>query len=291
MNDYVIITDSTADLPKGLIDELGVTVLPLQYIVDGETFIDIAENDDKSIKDLYQKMRDGATSTTSQITLQGFLDAFTPVLKEGKDILYIGFSSGLSGTVGQAMLASKELSEDFPDRTIKVVDTLAASLGEGMLVYYAAKMKNEGKSLEEVAKWLEDNKLRQAHWFTVDDLHFLKRGGRVSPAVAIIGTVLGIKPVMHVDDEGHLIKVGTVRGRKASLDELVKRAGATIEDAENQTIFICHGDCLEDAQYVAKKAKEDLKVKDVIIGYTGPVIGSHSGPGTMALFTLGKNRD
>ena len=254
MIDYVLMTDSTSDLTKRLIDELEITVLPLQYIIDGKTFVDIAENDDKSIKDLYQKMREGATSTTSQITLQSFLDAFTPVLKEGKDILYIGFSSGLSGTVGQAMLAAKE-------------------------------------SLEEVADWLESNKLRQAHWFTVDDLHFLKRGGRVSPAVAIIGTVLGIKPVMHVDDEGHLIKVGTVRGRKASLDELVKRAGATIEDAENQTIFICHGDCFEDAQYVANKAKEELKVKDVIIGYTGPVIGSHSGPGTMAIFTLGKNRD
>lgn len=290
MVDYVLMTDSTADLPKGLIDELGITVLPLQYITNGETFIDIAENDDKAIKDLYQKMREGATSTTSQITLQGFLDAFTPILKEGKDILYVGFSSGLSGTVGQAMLASKELKEEFPDREIAVVDTLAASLGEGMLVYYAAKLKQEGKSLEEVKDWLENNKLRQAHWFTVDDLHFLKRGGRVSPAVAIIGTVLGIKPVMHVDDEGHLIKVGTVRGRKASLDELVNRAGKTIEDAENQTIFICHGDCLEDAEYVANKAKEQLKVKDVIIGYTGPVIGSHSGPGTMAIFTLGKNR-
>ena len=291
MSKFVLATDSTADLTKQLIDELGITVLPLKYMTNDETFIDIAEEDDKAIKTLYQKMREGATSTTSQSTLQGFLDAFTPILQEGNDILYVGFSSGLSGTVGQAMLASRELSEEFPDRKIVVVDTLAASLGEGMLVYYAAKMKQDGKSLEEIASWLEENKLNLAHWFTVDDLHFLKRGGRVSPAVAMIGTVLGIKPIMHVDDEGHLIKVGTVRGRKASLDELVKRAGSSIIDAENQTIFICHGDCLEDAQYVAKKAKEELKVKDVIIGYTGPVIGSHSGPGTMAIFTFSQTRD
>lgn len=291
MQNYVIITDSTADLTKSLIDELGVKIIPLQYMIDGETFADVAEEGDAPIKALYKKMREGGNSTTSQIVLQTFLDEFSPILKDGKDILYIGFSSGLSGTVGQAMLASKELKEDFPDRKIVVVDTLAASLGEGMLVYYAAKMKNEGKCLNEVAKWVEDNRLRLAHWFTVDDLNFLKRGGRVSPAVAMIGTVLGIKPVMHVDDEGHLIKVGTIRGRKASLDELVKRAGKTIEDAENQTIFICHGDCIEDAEYVAQRAKELLKVKEVIIGYTGPVIGSHSGPGTMAIFTLGKNRD
>ncbi len=291
MSNFVIITDSTADLPKNIIDELEIKVLPLKYITNGETFIDIAEEDNSAIKALYEKMRNGATSQTSQITLQTFLDEFTPILKDGKDILYIGFSSGLSGTVGQAMLAAKELQEEYADRKVTVVDTLAASLGEGMLVYYAAKMKKDGKDLDEIAAWLEDNKLRLAHWFTVDDLHFLKRGGRVSPATAIIGTVLGIKPVMHVDDEGHLIKVSTIRGRKSSLDELVKRAGQSIEDAENQTIFICHGDCIEDAEYVAKKAKGDLKVKEVIIGYTGPVIGSHSGPGTMAIFTFNKNRD
>ena len=291
MQNYVIITDSTADLPKSIIDELAIKVIPLEYMIGDETFTDVAGDDDKAIKELYAKMRNGERSTTSQITLQRFLDIFSEILKEGKDILYIGFSSGLSGTVGQALLATKELKEEYPDRKIIAIDTLAASLGEGMLVYYAAKMKNEGKSLDEVANWLETNKLRLAHWFTVDDLNFLKRGGRVSPAVALIGTMLGIKPVMHVDDEGHLIPVTKVRGRKASLDELVNRAAKTIEGAENQTVFICHGDCIEDAEYVAKRAKEVLGVKEVIIGYTGPVIGSHSGPGTMALFTLGKNRD
>lgn len=291
MNDYILITDSTADLTKTLIDELGVKVISLTYTMNGEDFIDIAEEDNKSVKEFYNKLRNGSSSSTSQIIMQVFLDEFSKYLDDGKDVLYIAFSSGLSGTAGQAMLASKELAKKYPDRKIIVVDTLAASLGEGMLVYYAAKMKQEGKSIDEVASWLEDNKLRLAHWFTVDDLNFLKRGGRISPAVAVIGTLLGIKPVLHVDDEGHLINVGKVRGRKAALDELVNRAAKTIEDSENQTVFICHGDCIEDAEYVAKKAKEILKVKEVIIGYTGPVIGSHSGPGTMALFTLGKNRN
>lgn len=291
MSKYVIVTDSTADLTKNLIDDLDVNVIPLQYTVDGENFSDEPTDDTASIKNFYDKLRNGSKSSTSQITFNVFTAEFSKYLEQGYDVLYIGFSSGLSGTTHQAILASKELKETYPDNRVVVVDTLAASLGEGMLVYYAANLKKQGKSLDEVADYLENNKLRLAHWFSVDDLNFLKRGGRVSAAAALVGSVLGIKPVLHVDDEGHLIPVGKVRGRKASLDELVKRASKTIEDAENQTVFICHGDCIDDANYLAEKAKEVLKVKDVIIGFTGPVIGSHSGPGTIALFTLGKNRD
>lgn len=291
MSKYVIVTDSTADLTKNLIDDLDVNVVPLQYTVDGENFSDEPTDDTASIKNFYDKLRNGSKSSTSQITFNVFTAEFSKYLEQGYDVLYIGFSSGLSGTTHQAILASKELKETYPDNRVVVVDTLAASLGEGMLVYYAANLKRQGKSLDEVADYLENNKLRLAHWFSVDDLNFLKRGGRVSAAAALVGSVLGIKPVLHVDDEGHLIPVGKVRGRKASLDELVKRASKTIEDAENQTVFICHGDCIDDANYLAEKAKEVLKVKDVIIGFTGPVIGSHSGPGTIALFTLGKNRD
>ncbi len=290
MAEYIITTESTTDLSKQLETELDIKILPLTYNLDGVETEDTPSSDDTRIKDFYNKLRNGSMSSTSQINFQTFVDEFSKYLKEGKDILHIGFSSGLSGTCSQAILAAKELKEEFPERKVIVVDTLAASLGEGMLVYYAAKQRLDGKSIDEVAQWLEDNKLRQAHWFSVDDLNFLKRGGRVSPAVALVGSLLNIKPIMHVDDEGHLIKVGTVRGRKASLDELVKRAGQTIENANEQTIFICHGDCIDDANYVANKAKEVLGVKDVIIGYTGPVIGSHSGPGTIALFTLGKNR-
>ncbi|MGN0174209.1 MAG: DegV family protein [Acutalibacteraceae bacterium] len=291
MSKYVIVTDSTADLTKNLIDDLDVNVVPLQYTVDGENFSDEPTDDTALIKNFYDKLRNGSKSSTSQITFNVFTAEFSKYLEQGYDVLYIGFSSGLSGTTHQAILASKELKETYPDNRVVVVDTLAASLGEGMLVYYAANLKKQGKSLDEVADYLENNKLRLAHWFSVDDLNFLKRGGRVSAAAALVGSVLGIKPVLHVDDEGHLIPVGKVRGRKASLDELVKRASKTIEDAENQTVFICHGDCIDDANYLAEKAKEVLKVKDVIIGFTGPVIGSHSGPGTIALFTLGKNRD
>lgn len=290
MAEYIITTESTTDLSKQLETELDIKILPLTYNIDGVETADTPSSDDTRIKEFYNKLRNGSMSSTSQINFQTFIDEFSEILKEGKDVLHIGFSSGLSGTCSQAILAAKELKEEFPERKVIVVDTLAASLGEGMLVYYAAKQRLDGKSIDEVAQWLEDNKLRQAHWFSVDDLNFLKRGGRVSPAVALVGSLLNIKPVMHVDNEGHLIKVGTVRGRKASLDELVKRAGQTIENASEQTIFICHGDCIDDANYVANKAKELLGVKDVIIGYTGPVIGSHSGPGTIAIFTLGKDR-
>ena len=291
MAEYIITTESTTDLSKQLETELDIKILPLTYNLDGVETEDTPSSDNTRIKEFYNKLRNGSLSSTSQINFQTFIDEFSKYLKEGKDVLHIGFSSGLSGTCSQAILAAKELKEEFPDRKVIVVDTLAASLGEGMLAYYAAKLRLDGKSIDEVAQWLEDNKLRQAHWFSVDDLNFLKRGGRVSPAVALVGSLLNIKPIMHVDNEGHLTKVGTVRGRKASLDELVKRASLTIENATEQTIFICHGDCEQDAQYVADKMKQDLGVKDVIIGYTGPVIGSHSGPGTIALFTLGKGRD
>ena len=291
MAEYIITTESTTDLSKQLETELDIKILPLTYNLDGVETEDTPSSDNTRLKEFYNKLRNGSMSSTSQINFQTFIDEFSKYLKEGKDVLHIGFSSGLSGTCSQAILAAKELKEEFPDRKVIVVDTLAASLGEGMLAYYAAKLRLDGKSIDEVAQWLEDNKLRQAHWFSVDDLNFLKRGGRGSPTVALVGSLLNIKPIMHVDNEGHLTKVGTVRGRKASLDELVKRASLTIENANEQTIFICHADCEQDARYVADKMKQDLGVKDVIIGYTGPVIGSHSGPGTIALFTLGKGRD
>ena len=291
MNNYVIITDSTSDLNKELIDKINVEILPLRYIVGDDQYWNEPEEGDANIKEFYSKLRNGASSSTSQITFASFKVSFKKYLDKDLDILYIAFSSGLSGTAHQAVLAKNELAEEYPNRKIIVVDSLAASLGEGMLVYYAANLKNEGKSMEEVAEFIENNKLKLAHWFTVDDLNFLKRGGRVSPAAALLGSVLGIKPILHVDDEGHLIPVGKVRGRKASIEELVIRASKTIENPENQTAFICHGDCIDDAEYLAKRAKEVLGVKEVIIGYTGPVIGSHSGPGTLALFTFNKNRN
>ena len=212
------------------------------------------------------------------------------MLAAGDDALVLVFSSGLSTTYQSAEIAADELREKYPERTIKVVDTLCASRGQGLLVWYAAKKRDEGMNLEEVYNWCESHKLNLCHWFTVDDLVYLKRGGRVSAATALLGTMLNIKPVLHVDDEGHLISMGKVRGRKASIEAIAKKLGETGIPGENDTVFICHGDCIEDAQYLEKLVKEKYGVKEVYIYYTGAVIGSHSGPGTLALFFLGEHR-
>ena len=234
-------------------------------------------------KAFYHLLRAGKTSTTAQINAHEFMEWADPILQAGEDILYLAFSSGLSGTFNSARLAAEELREQFPERTIEVIDTLQASMGEGLAVYYAACLKNEGKSLREVADWFVANRQSICAWFTVDDLMFLKRGGRVSGAAAVAGTLLGIKPVLHVDEEGKLIPMEKVRGRKASLDALVKHFAASTYDRSEQVVFVSHGDCLEDCRYVADKIAA-LGVKRVCISTIGPVIGAHSGPGTVALF-------
>ena len=229
-------------------------------------------------------------STTTQINSEEFLRVFTPLLEAGQDVLYIAFSSGLSGTCQSALLAREELRRRFPERRLEVFDSLCASMGEGLLVYHAAKLRQEGRDMDQVLAWLKENVLRLCHWFTVDDLNHLKRGGRVSTATALVGTMLGIKPVLHVDNEGHLISVSKVRGRRQSLEALVSRMEETAVNPAEQTVFISHGDCLEDAQFVAQHVREKLGVTQIQIGYIGPVIGAHSGPGTVALFFLGKER-
>lgn len=290
MGNYQIITDSTADLTPALIKELDVQVIPLCYMMGGRTYHNIPGGGEMDEPTFYQKLRTGALSTTTQVNSEEFLQVFTPLLEAGKDVLYIAFSSGLSGTYQSALLAREELKERFPDRRLEVFDSLCASMGEGLLVYHAAKLRMEGKSLDQVLAWLGENALRLCHWFTVDDLNHLKRGGRVSTATALVGTILNIKPVLHVDDEGHLIPVAKVRGRKQSLDALVKRMEETAQDPAGQMVFISHGDCVEDARYVERQIREKLGVQQVRIGFIGPVIGAHSGPGTVALFFLGKER-
>ena len=290
MGTFQIITDSTADLTPALIRDLDVQVIPLCYMMEGKTYHNIPGGGEMDEPAFYAKLRAGSVSTTTQVNSEEFLHVFTPLLEAGQDVLYIAFSSGLSGTCQSALLARKELKERFPDRKLEVFDSLCASMGEGLLVYHAAKLRREGKSLEEVLSWLKENALRLCHWFTVDDLNHLKRGGRVSTATALVGTILGIKPVLHVDNEGHLIPVTKVRGRKQSLDALVKRMEDTVEDPAGQTVFISHGDCLDDARYVERQIREKLGVEQVEIGYIGRVIGAHSGPGTVALFFLGKER-
>ena len=290
MAEYRIITDSTTDLAPEMIRELGVQVAPLCYVMDGSTYHNIPGGGEMSDQAFYQKLREGTMPTTTQINSEEFVALFTPVLEAGEDILYIAFSSGLSGTCQSAHLAARELKDRFPERRVEVFDSLCASMGEGLLVYHAATRKNQGATMDEVLAWLKENVLHLCHWFTVDDLNHLKRGGRVSTATALVGTMLGIKPVLHVDDEGHLIPVSKVRGRKQSLDALVKKMEETAIDPQHQVVFLSHGDCLEDARYVAKQVKEKLGVKEVKINFIGPVIGTHSGPGTVALFFLGSTR-
>ena len=287
MNNYVILTDSSADLVPEILDNPDLHILQLDVIIEGE---EARENCDVDIKDFYAKLREKKNATTNAVNIEKFLIGMEKHLALGKDILYLGFSSGLSGTYNAGFVAANELSEKYPDRKIYTVDTLAASLGEGLLVYLAVKKMETGASIEEVRDYIEENKLNMAHWFTVDDLFFLKRGGRVSTATAIVGSMLSIKPVMHVDNAGKLIKVTTARGRKASIDMLFSNMKATVIDPENQVVFISHGDALEDAEYLADRIRNELGVKDVRISYVGPVIGAHSGPGTLALFFLASER-
>jgi DegV family protein with EDD domain len=287
---YIILTDSSADLPVNVIEELGLEVVPLSVSIGADTYINYPDERDIRFSDFYAILRDGANAQTSAANVDTFLHAYTKYLEAGKDILYLGFSSGLSGTVSAGQIAAAELAEKYPDRKILVVDTLCASLGQGLLVWLTAKERERGASIEEAAAYAESNKLHLCHWFTVTDLFFLKRGGRVSAATALLGSALGIKPVMHVDNEGHLINVSKARGRKNSIVALLDRMSETGIDISKQTIFISHADCADDAQYLASLIKEKFGVKDILIHFVGPVIGAHAGPGTLALFFLGTQR-
>ena len=229
-------------------------------------------------------------ATTSAVNVAQYTDALEPLLQAGQDVLILAFSSGLSTTYNSSAIAAADMAEKYPERKIYTVDTLCASLGQGLMVYLAAQQRDQGKSIEEVRDWVEANKLHLCHQFTVDDLHFLKRGGRISATTAVVGSMLQIKPVLHVDNEGHLINIGKARGRQASLKALVDKMEKTAIDPANQIVFISHGDCLEDARTVEKMVKERFGVKEVYINYVGPVIGAHSGPGTLALFYVGSER-
>ncbi len=284
---YQIITDSCTDFPQSLRETLGLSVVPLTLRFRGQS---VADFTDESLKEMYQGLRAGEGATTAAANPENWMEAMEPVLAAGEDLLVLAFSSGLSATYQSAKIAAEELCQKYPQRKLLVVDTLSASLGQGLLVWYACKKRQDGLSLEETAQWCEENKYRLCHWFTVDDLMYLKRGGRVSAATAVMGTMLSIKPVMHMDDEGHLIKVTTARGRKASIQALAAKVGELGLPESREVAFISHGDCLEDAQYLERLLKEQYGVKEVVIGYVGAVIGSHAGPGVLALFFLGQHR-
>lgn len=284
---YIISTDSTADLPDSYIKEHGIVIQFLSYAFGDEVY---GAGNQMEPHAFYERMRSGEMPTTNACIPNEVQHSFETYLAEGYDILHISFSSGLSASYNNARIAANELMEQYPERKILLIDSLCASLGQGLLVHYAVTMKENGKTMEEVAEWLEQNKLHLCHQFTVDDLYHLHRGGRVSKATAILGTLINVKPVLHVDDEGHLTSVCNVRGRKKSLIKLVDNMEAQIEGFQNDIIFISHGDCLEDAEFVAAQVRERFGIENIMINYVSPTIGSHSGPGTVALFHLGRNR-
>ena len=284
---YQIITDSCCDFTADMYQKLSLSVQPLTITYNGETFPD--RNDD-SLKEMYDGFRAGQSASTSAVNPDSWGCRMRSVLERGEDALVLAFSSGLSTTYQSAVIAAEELKAEFPDRRILVSDTLCASLGQGLLVWYACRKRDSGASMDEVYQWVEDNKLHLCHWFTVDDLMYLKRGGRISSATALVGTMLNVKPILHVDDEGHLVSVSKSRGRKASIQALAQKVSELGAGYDNSTMFISHGDCREDAEFLASILKEKYGVKDVYINYVGAVIGSHSGPGTLALFFLGSHR-
>ena len=289
MSEYVITTDNNSDLPEKYLKDHGVGCMYLSYSMDGKNY---THGNFLPEHEFYEAMRNGSMPTTAQVNPENAKALLEPYLKEGKDILHIAFSSALSGTYNSSRIAAEELMEEYTDRRIIVVDSLSASLGQGLLVWLAQQKKELGQTLEDVADWVEKNKLKMVHLFTVDDLNHLYRGGRVSRTTAIVGSMLNIKPVLHVDNEGKLTAIGKVRGRKKALQELVKLMDEKIGSfgADCDTIFISHGDCEQDAQYVAEKVKEKYNIKNIIINQVGATIGAHSGPGTMALFFVGDVR-
>ena len=284
---YKIITDSCCDFPVEMYRQLDVDYVPLSLDFRGQVTLD--RNDD-SLKELYDGMRAGEAAKTSAANPDTWAGMMEPHLKNGLDVLVLAFSSGLSTTYQSAVIAATDLAEQYPDRTIRVVDTLSASLGQGLLVWHVCQQRDKGATLEEAAQWAEDNKLHLCHWFTVDDLMHLKRGGRIGAATAVVGTMLQIKPVLHVDDEGHLVNVSKARGRKASIEALAKKVSELGANYDNSTVFLSHGDCREEAELLVSILKEKHGVKEVFISYVGSVIGSHAGPGTLALFFLGDHR-
>ena len=290
MRDYIIMTDSCCDLTDHMAKELELTVVPLTVHIDGQDYPNLLDGSAISFEDFYSKIRAGKLATTSASNVGQFQDAMRPVLESGKDIVCINFSSALSTTYQSACIAAADMRQEFPDAKIYVVDSLSASLGQGLLLYLTVQKKREGLIAEELVQWVEDNKLHIDHWFTVDDLNYLKMGGRLSAGAAFFGSMLSIKPVMHTSDEGKLVPVSKVRGRKASLKALIDKIAELGIEPSEQVMFICHADCEVEARAVAEEMKARYGVKEVYINYIGPVIGSHTGPNTMGIFFVGTKR-
>ena len=287
MNEFVIVSDSTVDLPKEYLQSKQVPIISLSYIMDGVTY---EEMDGLSHKEFFEKLRAGSLPTTSQINPEQAREALEPFAKEGKDILYIGFSSGLSGSYNSVRMAAEDLKEEYPDINIIAIDSLCACMGEGLLLYKALELKEHGMSMEEIAKWVEANKLHICHNVTVDDLNHLHRGGRISKTTAVVGSMIKIKPIIHMSDEGKLVVIGKERGRKKSLVSIVDRMEKQMQGYDNDIVMITHGDCIEDAEFVKKQVEERFGIHNVMINGIGSVIGSDTGAGVVAVFFMGDKR-
>ncbi len=287
MNEFVIVSDSTVDLPKEYLQSKQVPIISLSYIMDGVTY---EEMDGLSHKEFFEKLRAGSLPTTSQINPEQAREALEPFAKEGKDILYIGFSSGLSGSYNSVRMAAEDLKEEYPDINIITIDSLCACMGKGLLLYKALELKEHGMSMEEIAKWVETNKLHICHNVTVDDLNHLHRGGRISKTTAVVGSMIKIKPIIHMSDEGKLVVIGKERGRKKSLVSIVDRMEKQMQGYDNDIVMITHGDCIEDAEFVKKQVEERFGIHNVMINGIGSVIGSHTGVGVVAVFFMGDKR-
>lgn len=286
---FIILTESTADLPRDYCEKRGLTVLPFTFTLNGSDYPDDF-GESMPYPDFYKALKAGGKSNTSMINMATYIEIYEKLLSGGQDVLHLAFSSGLSGSCENAMNAAREVAPKFPDRKLIVIDSLAASLGFGLFVHYAAEMRDSGKSIEETADWLELHKQEFIMLFTVDDLQHLRRGGRVSAAAAFVGGLMGIKPLLHVDGEGHLIPLEKIRGRRNVLERMLAMYAERAIDMTGNTVFLSHGDCEEDAVWMINEIRTRFKPKDTLISCIGPVIGSHSGPGTIALFFLGSKR-
>lgn len=282
-NNYVIITDSTADLPEEIINKFNIIIIPMQYIINNKVYLD--SNID--IKSFYDNLRAGVLPSTTQTNIEKFKEVFSKYLENNQDIIYIGFPSSLSGTYNNSVLAARELSEKFPDRKIIVIDSLSASMGQGMLVQEAAVMRSQNKTITEVQTELDNLKYKTCHWLIVDDLFHLKRGGRISQSVAVLGSMLNLKPLLYVDNNGNLCVSDKIRGRQKAINSLLSKLENNILD---NNIYICHGDCLEDAEILREKIREKFKIQNININNIGPIVGTHTGAGTLALIFRGTSR-
>lgn len=290
MNEYILVTDSSCDLSAQIADELQLHVVPLSVTLGEKHYTNYLDWREISPKDFYDEKRAGAKSSTSAPNVDQFTEVMEEGLAQGRDVLYIGFSSGLSGTYNAGRLAAEQLSEKYPERKIYTIDTLCAAGGEGLVCWHAAKMRDEGSSIEEVRDWILANMMKVNHWFTVDDLKYLRAGGRISATTAVVGTMLNIKPVMRMNDEGKLESFSKARGRKAAIKALYDLAKERAVDPQNSVMIINHADCPEDAQFLADMLTRQLQVKRVLVNPLGPVIGSHTGPGLLGVFFMGEHR-